>query len=36
MKAVETGFKGFCAQEFLPKSKDALASLKQGLEVCDV
>jgi len=37
MKAIiETGFKGFCAQEFIPKRKDALASLKQGVEICDV
>jgi hydroxypyruvate isomerase len=37
MKAiVETGFKGFCAQEFIPKRKDVLASLKQGVEICDV
>ena len=37
MKAiVETGFKGFVAQEFIPKRKDAIASLKQGVEICDV
>lgn len=37
MKAVlETGFKGFVAQEFIPKRKDVLASLKQGVEICDV
>jgi len=37
MKAIiDTGFKGFCAQEFIPKRKDALASLKQGVEICDV
>ncbi len=33
---VETGFKGFVAQEFIPKRPDALASLKQGVEICDI
>jgi len=37
MKAiVETGFKGHVAQEFIPKRPDALASLKQGVQICDV
>jgi hydroxypyruvate isomerase len=37
MKAiVETGFKGFVAQEFVPTRSDALASLKQGVRICDV
>jgi hydroxypyruvate isomerase len=37
MKAiVETGYKGHVAQEFIPKRSDALASLKQGVEICDV
>jgi hydroxypyruvate isomerase len=37
MKAIlDTGFKGFVAQEFVPKRPDALASLKQGVEICDV
>ncbi len=37
MKAVyETGFKGFVAQEFVPKREDKLASLKQGVLICDV
>ncbi|MBT1705209.1 hydroxypyruvate isomerase family protein [Chryseosolibacter indicus] len=37
MKAiVETGFKGFVAQEFVPKRADKLASLKQGVSICDV
>jgi hydroxypyruvate isomerase len=37
MKAiVGTGFKGFVAQEFVPKRPDVLASLKQGVEICDV
>jgi hydroxypyruvate isomerase len=33
---VRTGFKGYVAQEFVPKRKDALASLRQGVEICDV
>ena len=33
---VATGFKGFVAQEFVPKRKDVLASLKQGVQICDV
>ncbi|MGB4399513.1 MAG: TIM barrel protein [Daejeonella sp.] len=37
MKAiVETGFKGYVAQEFIPKRPDKLASLKQGVQICDV
>jgi hydroxypyruvate isomerase len=37
MKAiVETGYKGHVAQEFIPKRPDALASLKQGVTICDV
>jgi len=37
MKAiVDTGFKGFVAQEFIPKRPDKLASLKQGVGICDV
>lgn len=37
MKAiVDTGFKGFVAQEFIPKRPDGLASLKQGVNICDV
>jgi hydroxypyruvate isomerase len=37
MKAiVDTGFKGHVAQEFIPKRPDALASLKQGVNICDV
>jgi hydroxypyruvate isomerase len=31
-----TGFKGFVAQEFVPKRADVLASLKQGVRICDV
>lgn len=33
---VATGFKGFVAQEFIPKRPDALGSLKQGVQICDV
>ncbi len=33
---VETGYTGFVAQEFIPKRSDKLASLKQGVEICDV
>lgn len=37
MKAiVETGFKGYVAQEFVPQREDKLASLKQGVQICDV
>ncbi|HTE33462.1 MAG TPA: TIM barrel protein [Chryseolinea sp.] len=37
MKAIlETGFKGFVAQEFIPKREDKIASLRQGVEICDV
>jgi hydroxypyruvate isomerase len=36
MKAIaDTGFKGFVAQEFIPK-RDPLTSLKQGVQICDV
>jgi hydroxypyruvate isomerase len=33
---VETGFKGYVAQEFVPARPDVLASLKQGVTICDV
>ena len=37
MKAiVETGFKGHVAQEFVPARPDVLASLRQGVRICDV
>jgi hydroxypyruvate isomerase len=40
MKAiVDTGFKGFVAQEFIPSKEDRnqqLAALKQGVRICDV
>ncbi len=33
---VETGFKGWVAQEFIPAREDKIASLKQGVEICTV
>jgi hydroxypyruvate isomerase len=37
IKAIlETGYTGFVGQEFIPKREDKLASLKQGVEICDV
>jgi hydroxypyruvate isomerase len=37
MKAiVATGYKGFVAQEFIPKRADQIASLRQGVQICDV
>ena len=37
MQAIlDTGFKGYVAQEFVPKRPDALASLRQGVQICDV
>jgi hydroxypyruvate isomerase len=33
---VATGYKGFVAQEFIPKRADKLGSLKQGVSICDV
>jgi hydroxypyruvate isomerase len=33
---IKTGFKGHVAQEFIPKRPDPLASLKQGVDICDV
>ncbi|QNF32455.1 TIM barrel protein [Adhaeribacter swui] len=37
MKAIiETGFTGFVAQEFIPKREDKIASLNQGVKICDV
>ena len=33
---VETGYKGYVAQEFVPARPDALASLKQAVGICDV
>jgi hydroxypyruvate isomerase len=37
MKAIlETGFKGYTAQEFIPAAKDKIASLREGVLICDV
>lgn len=33
---VSTGFKGCIAHEFVPKKPDALASLRQAVQICDV
>jgi hydroxypyruvate isomerase len=33
---VQTGFKGFVAQEFIPRRSDPIASLRQGVLICDV
>lgn len=36
VKAVlATGFKGFLAQEFIPRAKDKLASLRAAIKICD-
>ena len=32
----DTGFKGYVAQEFSPKRADALASLRQAIQICTV
>jgi hydroxypyruvate isomerase len=37
MKAiVETGFKGYVAQEFMPTRKNKIDSLKEAIKICDV
>lgn len=37
MKAiVETGYKGYVAQEFIPASDDKVASLRKAISICDV
>jgi hydroxypyruvate isomerase len=37
MKAIaQTGFKGFVAQEFIPKNIDKIASLKKAITICDI
>jgi hydroxypyruvate isomerase len=33
---VETGFKGYVAQEFIPADKDPMVSLKTAIKICDV
>ncbi|MBO2011254.1 hydroxypyruvate isomerase family protein [Hymenobacter negativus] len=37
MRAIKaTGFKGYVAQEFIPKQPDKLASLRKAVQLCDV
>lgn len=37
MKAIiETGYKGYVAQEFIPAAQDRVASLKKAISICDV
>ena len=37
MQAIaKSGFTGFVAQEFIPTRKEALDSLKEGIQICDV
>ncbi|WP_281638380.1 hydroxypyruvate isomerase family protein [Flavobacterium marginilacus] len=37
MKAIaQTGFTGFVGQEFIPKQKDKIASLKKAIAICDI
>jgi hydroxypyruvate isomerase len=37
VKAIlDTGYKGYLGQEFIPQRKDAMASLAQGFRICDV
>lgn len=37
MKAIaDTGFSGFVGQEFIPKQKDKIASLKKAIVICDI
>jgi len=37
MQAIKaTGYKGYVAQEFVPKQADKLASLKKAIQICDV
>ena len=33
---VDTGFKGYVAQEFVPTYSDKIAALKEGVGICDV
>lgn len=33
---VKTGYKGYVGQEFVPKQKDKLASLRKCIQICDV
>ena len=37
MKAIiETGYKGYVAQEFIPAAQDKIASLRKAIQICDV
>jgi hydroxypyruvate isomerase len=37
MRAIKaTGYTGYVGQEFVPKREDKIASLKQGVEICDI
>ncbi|GAB3648281.1 TIM barrel protein [Echinicola sediminis] len=37
IKAIaKTGFKGYIAQEFIPKAKDKAASLREAIALCDI
>lgn len=37
MRAIlDTGFKGYVAQEFIPKEKDKLQSLQNAVNICDI
>jgi hydroxypyruvate isomerase len=37
MKAIaDTGFKGYVAQEFIPKAENKVASLREAIKICDV
>jgi hydroxypyruvate isomerase len=33
---IEVGHKGYVAQEFIPKQKDKIASLRKAVQICDV
>ena len=33
---VDTGFKGYVAQEFIPVAQNKIASLKKAIKICDV
>jgi hydroxypyruvate isomerase len=33
---VASGHKGYVAQEFVPRKSDAIASLRQAVQICDV
>jgi hydroxypyruvate isomerase len=33
---VASGYKGYVAQEFMPKDADKIASLKAAIKICDV